>query len=193
MRKLTPAIFLFLLTTCAYAKDRHIQIIACDGVRDYHECATVTITGQIFPADLAAFTERTKDIQTAHIVLSGPGGALRPAINIGEQIHFKHWDTFVPAGEQCLSACAYIWLAGDTRDMGKQAVLMWHSAFMGGDDQHADGNGNAILGMYLAHLGFSYDAVDWMIGNDPNDEKAVFRDANGVLSEKQFRFVRSSQ
>jgi len=189
---LGAAIGYFACYSIAHASE-HMRFEPCGGARDYHECAVITISGQIFPADLAEFIARIKDIRHARVDLAGPGGALRPAINIGEHIHARHWDTAVLPDSQCLSACAYIWLAGSARTMGPKSVLMWHSAFLGEDDQHADGNGNALIGMYLAHMGLGYDAVDWMVGNDPNDEKAAFMDANGVPTEKQFRFIRGTQ
>lgn len=180
-------IVLWLLCMFGHAHaSEHMRIEPCISVRDYHQCARITIAGRIFPPDLPEFIERTKDIQKAIIILSGPGGAERASINIGEIIHAKGFSTYVPSGSECVSGCAYMWLAGRTKEMGIQSTLAWHAAFSG-NDQHADGNGSALLGMYLAHLGYGYDDVDKLIGYDPNDMYAMIKDANGLQTEKNFR------
>jgi hypothetical protein len=161
----------------------HMRVEHCDNVHDYHDCAIVTISGDIIVSDRDEFVERTEGIVRAQVALSGPGGAVRAAINIGEIIHAKGWETFVPEGAFCHSACAYIWAAGNPHTMGLGTELAWHSGYLGRDDQHADGNGNALLGKYLGDMGYSYDEIDLMIGTDPNDMRVVRRDVDGIVTK----------
>lgn len=178
----------FLCGSIAHASE-HMRISPCEGVRDYHQCAVIAISGDIIPEDRDEFLARTNDIAKARIDLSGPGGYARSAINIGEIIRARGFSTFVPADSVCESACAYIWLAGKPRTTGPKSVLMWHSGYFGKDDQHADGNGNALLGMYLAHMGYTYDDVDHMIGHDPNDLHAMVTDENGIQTRVNMRCI----
>lgn len=166
----------------------HMHVAPCDGVWSARECAVVSISGDIVPGDRDQFIELTRDIQKVQVFLSGPGGLGREAINIGEIIHARGWVTSVPGGAYCHSACAYIWIAGSTHTMGLGTELAWHSGYLSTDDQHADGNSNALLGKYLGDVGLSYDEIDTMIGNDPNDLRVIRRDVAGEITKFNCRY-----
>jgi hypothetical protein len=177
-------------STCAHAKQgsSHIRIVACDGIRDYHECAFITISGDIVQGDGQQFTARANGIVKAAVVLSSLGGSMTEAIVIGELIHSKGWGTFVPDDAKCFSACANIWIASKTRGMGARALLLWHVAFRDDDPSNADGMGNVMMGVYLAHIDFDYDAALRLFGHDPLDVHTTYSDENGVQARKTLRW-----
>jgi hypothetical protein len=166
----------------------HMHVAPCDGVFSTRECAVVAISGDIVSGDRDQFVELTRGMQKVQVFLSGPGGLGREAINIGEIIHARGWGTSVPGGTYCHSACAYIWVAGSTHTMGLVTELAWHSGYLSTDDQHADGNSNALLGKYLGDMGYTYDEIDTMIGNDPNDMRVIRRDEAGEITKFNCRY-----
>jgi hypothetical protein len=96
--------------------------------------------------------------------LESPGGALIPALQIGEYVRLKGWSTFVP--DECYSACASIWLAGVPRTMPPQARIGFHAASVNGEEK---GRGNALVGAYMTRLGLGYGAIGWATDASPAD------------------------
>ncbi len=188
------------IATRAHAKPAsHIHIQTCSSFEttadlpsttngDYHECAVITIIGDIMDADGQQFVARTNDIDKALVVLSSQGGSMAAAIVIGEHIHSKGWSTWVPSDAKCFSACANIWIAGKTRGMEPKSLLLWHVAFRNDDPSNADGMGNVLMGVYLAHLGYSYDDALRMFGHDPLDVHTTYSDENGIQARKTLRW-----
>jgi hypothetical protein len=110
----------------------------------------------------------------AIVDLSGPGGALLPALAIGTEIKNRGFSTRVI--DSCASACAYIWLAGRERiligDVG------FHGSFRLSRDGavHADWVGNnVIIRSYCGTLGISEAACRWL--TDPGPEEMLWLDA----------------
>jgi hypothetical protein len=165
-----------------------IRITKCPGSRDYHACSNILISGPLFDSDGAGFVERTKDVTAAKVDLISNGGSTLAGIEIGEQIHARGFFTNVPGGAVCASSCANIWLAGKTREMGPESFLLWHDAFRLNDPKNADGTANVAVGIYLAHLGFSYTDAMRMFGHDPSYVHATYSDAHGQQSRKDLRW-----
>ncbi len=66
--------------------------------------------------------------------------------------------TEVGAGKTCFSSCALIWLAGTERRMVADASIGFHAAF--NDENPAGSNvANAVVGSYIARLGYPDDVV----------------------------------
>ena len=133
-----------------------------------HDCARVSVRGQINPGDSQIFFALVRDTKTATVDLESKGGDAKAGFAIGEIIHDRGFDTNVPAGKFCASSCANIWLAGHRKTLGAGASLLWHSAYVDNDKGHADGSADALTGMYLAHMGYGYDTAQRLIGHDPN-------------------------
>jgi hypothetical protein len=175
-----------IICTSVHASE-HMRIDACQGTRDYRECAIVSIAGEIMASDGPEFVARTQDIRNARVDLQGPGGSLAALIVIGEKVHEKGFRTHVPANSICASACAYIWIAGSVRDTGPNSKLAWHASYDEKAPNVANGRFNALLGMYIAHLGFGYEDVFNMLGNDPRDVHVTLTDAEGVQTRQDIR------
>jgi hypothetical protein len=126
----------------------------------------ISVEGQIGPDDFAAFKLKANRLTARKIavMLSGPGGNLIAAIQIGEFVRLKGWGTFVFS--ECDSACAAIWLAGTPRMVAPNALVGFHAASINGQE---NGTGNALFGAYMTRLGLGYEAVGWATTAGPRD------------------------
>jgi len=161
-----------------------LRIVPCQPRTSFKKCSNISLSGDLLIADGDAFALRTKEITHAVVTLSGNGGSTFAAIKIGEIIHAKKYTTNVDASQMCFSACAYIWIAAEERTIGREGMLVFHPSFYAGSDSIADGSGNAIIGMYMAHLGYDYEDIMRMIGHGPNDLHVVFMRDNGVVDRR---------
>jgi hypothetical protein len=155
-----------LLTGAAHASE-HMRITRCAGAQSWKACAYIVINGPITSDDGSEFLVRTKEIATAVVFLNSGGGNMLSALEMGERVHEAGYVTVVPNNAICVSGCAMIWLAGSNRSLGYNAALVWHVPFSPDDPKHADGKSSAIVGMYLAKLGYGYDTVLRLFGHDP--------------------------
>ena len=73
----------------------------------------IVIEGDIQSGDEQRFRKLAGQYDKALVGLSSNGGALMPALEIGKAIHLQGFDTAVLANNQCASACALIWIAGE--------------------------------------------------------------------------------
>jgi hypothetical protein len=88
------------------------------------------------------------------VFLVSPGGSVRAAKEIGMRIRVRRFDTVVPSGELCASACGLVWLAGAKRFIAPSARIGFHAAYRSDDEQKREsGAGTAIVGAYLNELG----------------------------------------
>ncbi|MFC0160824.1 OmpA family protein [Mameliella alba] len=65
------------------------------------------------PVLLSQARSRYPDART--LVLSSPGGSVHSALAIAYSLHTAEFDTHIEAGDECLSACAYLFFAGKKR------------------------------------------------------------------------------
>ena len=103
-------------------------------------------------------------------MLDGPGGAFIPAINIAEVIKANHWQTMVPADTFCMSACAFIWLAGAPRQATSTSMIGFHRVYLTNHDKsffQEDPIDNGLLGRYLGSVALGYAAVEFIIKAGP--------------------------
>ena len=87
-------------------------------------------------------------------------------IQIGETIRLKGFQTLVPAGARCASACAMAWLGGTQRFLGPGAQIGLHSASNSKSGQSSN-TANALLGAYLNRVGLPYSAVAYITQTAP--------------------------
>ena len=94
-----------------------------------NDYALIFIVGEITKLDGEKFENIA--IRTAHGggVLNSPGGSVLAGINIGKVIQLRGYDTAVPEGATCASACGFIWLAGTKRFVFPDARIGFHSAY----------------------------------------------------------------
>ena len=86
----------------------------------------VVVQGSFEGKDGEQFFTKTGSLSAAIIRLESNGGSLVAGIQIGETIRLKGFQTLVPAGARCASACAMAWLGGTQRFMGPNARIGLH-------------------------------------------------------------------
>jgi hypothetical protein len=132
----------------------------------------ILIKGEINPDDDKIFRNIAFSMEKAIVLLDSPGGALKPALEIGKAIRLKNFGTAVPE-TSCTSSCAIIWLAGTPRFLSKKAKIGFHSAYV----ENKDGKkqpatvGNALVGSYLNSLGLNEKIVTFVTISGPEEVK----------------------
>jgi hypothetical protein len=95
----------------------------------YRNGNNIYLSGEIEAGDDKTFAHIAGD-ERLLVHLSSPGGNLHEAMRIGELIRSKAYATVVPANAECRSACAFIWVAGATRELGESAKLRMHCSYL---------------------------------------------------------------
>jgi hypothetical protein len=124
--------------------------------------ALIAIDGELELSDIDSFRAKAESVPVGRTTIEfrSKGGKLLAGIRIGAQIRAKRFNTVVPDGAQCASACALAWLGGVRRFVGEHSSVGFHTAYIlktGGPAE--SGPGNAILGAYLNQLGLSEEAI----------------------------------
>jgi hypothetical protein len=126
----------------------------------------IVVKGSLDAKDGEQFFTKTSSLTAAIVRFQSSGGSLVAGIQIGETIRLKSFQTLVPAGARCASACAIAWLGGTQRLMGPGAQLGLHSAYNAKSGQSSS-VANALLGAYLNRVGLPYSAVIYITQNAP--------------------------
>lgn len=122
--------------------------------------SVVLIEGQIVESDPAEFEAITAGRGQVVVVLNSSGGLIAPATQIGMHINAAGYETVVPGGYSCTSACALIWVAGSRRRLSASGVVGFHAAYRNDLGKvEESGSGNAIVGRYLTQLGLPLESV----------------------------------
>jgi hypothetical protein len=132
----------------------------------------VLIDGDIEVGDDEKFNRLTRKIPPggAMVGLISEGGSLAAGLNIGLTIRDKRFSTLILENTHCLSVCAFAWLAGVERFVTATSYVGFHGAFkLENDKAETSAGGNAVVGAYLARLGFSYDAIYTLTKTKPDD------------------------
>jgi hypothetical protein len=165
MHKLVIVAMLLAIFTPAFGAEMQYRQNAFQRDTDGAQMTIITIEGQIVPGDDKRFQQIAINEANAIVALNSPGGSLIDGIEIGTTIHNKHFATLVDPGNSCASACALIWLAGDPRIISKKASVGMHAASV---DMQVSGPANALVGHYIALLGFGYDLTLYFTEPNPN-------------------------
>jgi hypothetical protein len=127
---------------------------------------TVFVRGDIVPEDYEQFHKLTNKLPAGTpVVLNSNGGKLAAGVKIGEFIRLKRFRSI--ALDTCASVCALMWLAGTPRFVFSDAAVGFHSAYK--EDGSVTGGGNAIIGAYLAKLGFKYETIYYLTQTAPKE------------------------
>lgn len=100
--------------------------------------------------------------QGGWLILNSEGGSVQAAIYIGRELRRLNIKTIVPAGAQCLSACAMIWAAGKERWVEGKMNLGFHRPWRVEDGKFVDGDQRPVRA-YYRQLGFSPYAIDKLL------------------------------
>ena len=131
--------------------------------------ALITVIGTLRVEDIEAFQFKTAKISKAVVTLQSDGGSLIAGVRIGTIIRLRNYDTVVPSGARCASACATAWLGGARRFMGKHALVGFHAAYRNDNGQISEhGAGNAVLGAYLNSIGLTEEAIFYVTKAGPH-------------------------
>ena len=125
--------------------------------------------GELTIADGDVFARTISGASNGIVILQGPGGSLLAGIRIGTLIRLNGFDTAVSNGTYCASACAFAWLAGETRYVGGNGSVGFHAAYRVENGRNLEtGAGNALVGAYLDRLGLNYDAIIFVTSAPPD-------------------------
>src|SRR3712207_3684863 len=90
--------------------------------------AVIAMSGVIHPGAYEVFRTVVTRANPNLVVVSGPGGDLGTALRIATEVRRRGFDTAIPQGEYCASACAVIFLSGRTKYIARGAKVGLHSA-----------------------------------------------------------------
>jgi hypothetical protein len=143
------AICIATLAAVGSARAADIQRISGrDGVE------IIKVDGRLEDGDFARFKQVAESVKDATLILNSPGGLVREGLQIGSMAKAKGFSTSVPKGATCASACGFIWLAGKKKSVSDGARVGFHAAYLADEDQSISSTGNALVGAYLAKLGY---------------------------------------
>jgi hypothetical protein len=139
----------------------------------------IVVSGVIRMNDERKFVELTADLKDATIILDSPGGSIWPSMRIGTVIRESGWET--NAGFGCTSACAFIWLAGSFRTLGRLAWLGFHSTTQKAGSNERSEWGNQLIAAYLKSLDIPEEVIELATQADPRDMKFISYDEAKAL------------
>jgi hypothetical protein len=131
--------------------------------------AVIEISGEIVTGDARRFKAEAAKYDGAVVVLESEGGKTLEAIEIGEALRLKGFSTLVFNGDQCVSSCGLIWLAGTPRGLSRSARVGFHAAYVDeGGRSVESGVGNAIVGRYFTLLNLPLTAIVFATAASPD-------------------------
>jgi hypothetical protein len=162
LKYLVASLVLVVTTVAANAADFTVERVKGTKV------SVVTLTGDIVEGDFKKFAAIANKLpnRSAFVVLNSDGGRMIDGLDIGLAIRAKHFGTV--AGKVCASACGLIWLAGTPRAVFEFSNVGFHSAYKV-EDKAVSGGANAVVGAYLAKLGFSYRTIYYLTNTAPQE------------------------
>jgi hypothetical protein len=167
-----PLLCLLVVVGCALCWPSEIRAATFKLVRSH----LLFMAGIIEYGDEIQFYEVTKNLPPdTYIALSSRGGNLYSGIKIGEHIRRLRFHTMVADGiaddgklSRCSSVCALIWMAGTKKIMAQSALIGFHRAWSA-RTQAESVPANAVVGAYLARLGYSDSVVRFATEAAPDD------------------------
>jgi ATP-dependent protease ClpP protease subunit len=125
----------------------------------------IEITGEITTGDdLRLIAALNNAPPNTLIFLTSPGGLIEPAIAMGRTIRNARANTLVSG--TCASACGLIWLAGTKRFTFSNGQIGFHAAYSG-ENATVNGTANALIGAYVAELGFGENVIRYITEKPP--------------------------
>ena len=122
----------------------------------------ISINGDIKTGDAKEF-EHVADLVGRNpglVILNSDGGAFIDGKMISQSIRRRGWNTQVKE-EQCVSACAIIWIGGVKRWATEKSLIGFHGVYNSESGEESS-VGNALAGAFLKELGLSDDAIVYL-------------------------------
>ncbi|CAN7686865.1 hypothetical protein LJR030_003147 [Rhizobium sp. LjRoot30] len=105
-----------------------VQAFAAEDIKSDEATKTIEIVGEITVRTPLAFRRALTNAPWAeNVSLNSPGGVVQSALLIAEEVKERRLSTIVPTGSGCASACAFIFLAGESREV--RGALGVHQIF----------------------------------------------------------------
>lgn len=128
----------------------------------------ITFEGEVVTGDELTFVHLVLEAGDGIVIFDSPGGDLWTGLEIGRAIRLMGFDTLVPSGSSCKSACAIAWLGGENRYMAADGAVGFHAAYVEGEAGALEtGAGNAVIGAYLYSLGLSFPTINALTSAPP--------------------------
>ena len=128
----------------------------------------ITFEGEVVTGDELTFVHFLLEAGDGIVVFDSPGGDLWTGLEIGRAIRLMGFDTLVPSGSSCESACAIAWLGGESRYMAADGAVGFHAAYVEVEAGALEtGAGNAVIGAYLYSLGLSLPTINALTSAPP--------------------------
>jgi hypothetical protein len=140
---------------------------------DPKDCYVIRIDGDIQLEDFTKFDKliAQDDIKVAVVYLNSDGGNLIGGLLIGYLLNEHGFNTLVPDNGSCVSVCASIWLAGNTKYVWTSAKIGFHQPYR--KDRHGhlrvDPKITAFVKKYYARIGVPKPAADFFVAANPAD------------------------
>ena len=149
----------------------------------------ILIDGEIQKGDDEKFRKIAAEHSDAIVLLNSDGGAIAPAMDIGRTIKLREYSTAVYKDSSCASACALIWIAGIRRAIFDGGKVGFHASYLDVDGTMIEtGMGNALVGHYLAQLGWGQKTVVFATAAAP--DKILWLNAETAsLSGIEYRII----
>jgi hypothetical protein len=126
------------------------------------------IRGEIVLGDAEVFASVTGGYPSGSLVrLEGPGGNVIAALDIGDIIHKRHFNTIVSRRSPCASACAVLFLSGNHAIIAWNAYLIYHMASDGNGNMAPDDLNRYIATRVVAWGGVTYDQIWFLLHSAP--------------------------
>lgn len=111
------AAWLLLISALAFSWPASANSVAMAPFRvDPTRPDVIELDGDITPGSGLAFRRAIAAAPDAKLlVLNSPGGTVQMGLLIADDVHRLKLATLIPSGSECMSACAYIFLAGNER------------------------------------------------------------------------------
>jgi len=133
---------------------------------------TIYVSGDIDKESVGKFIETVLQINKRKIFvyLESSGGETEAGLVMAEAISkMELFETVVV--KHCASMCAVVWLAGPTRWVASGAHIGFHAVYFTdkqGRNLGVSPGGNAIIGAFLARLGYNDQTIRRLTETDPD-------------------------
>ena len=175
MHGLLAGFFLLASLTLATAQPASIRVFS------EYDKRTLLLDGDIVPGTFDAFRRRLDEFpEVRFLALSSLGGSVLESLKIAKLVEVRGITTLVTDEHSCLSACSYIFLAGDARYV-RGGQLGVHQ-FSGSDDEAL--TQELVAEIYDTLLGFGISShVMSKMFRTHSDQMYVFTDEELITFE----------
>jgi hypothetical protein len=130
----TAAATLALTCTVALAEPTDMEapevLYGGTGVSYDETSHTVTIVGSTTSTQAFALSRLARDKDIIVVIMSGPGGDFYAGLRIGRLLQREGVIVIIPKDTTCISACAFIALAGERVILHENSALMFHTPYV---------------------------------------------------------------